>query len=108
MSQLIQTVKNLNSPSTKLKADLGNNASTRIIQSTLKKKGFNWRKMCKKPLLTEKHKDTRQKLFTGEKKFNLDGPDFCNYYWHHLCTDTKIQPRRKVGDGGIMIWGGVC
>ena len=51
--RLIQTVKKSNSSSTKLKADLGINASTRTIQHTLKKKGFNWKKMCKKPLLTK-------------------------------------------------------
>ena len=77
--------------------------------------------MCKKPLLTKKHKETRRTFcrnnmqidwryigFTDEKKFNLDGPDCCNYYWHHLGTETKIQPSRQAKGGGIIVWGGIC
>ena len=73
--KLIKTVKKSNSSSTKLKTDLGNNASTKTIQRTLKKR---------LQLLTEKHKDTMRIFcpknvqmywnsvwFTDEKKFNL-------------------------------------
>ena len=52
--------------------------------------------------------DWRSVCFTDEKKFNLDGPDCCNYYWYHLGTDTKIQPSRQARGGSIMVWGGIC
>ena len=52
--------------------------------------------------------DWRSVWFTDEKKFNLGGPDCCNYYWHHLGTETKIKPSRQARGGGIMVWGGIC
>ena len=102
--RLIQTVKKSNSSSTKLKADLNINASTRTIPRMLKKKGFNWKKMCKKPLLTEKHRETRRKFcrkntqtdwrsvwFTDEKKFNLDRPELLLTPFRHRNKDTTKQ-----------------
>ncbi|DAZ94377.1 TPA: hypothetical protein N0F65_001111 [Lagenidium giganteum] len=40
-----------------------------------------------------------QCVFSDEKKFNLDGPDGPQYYWHDL---------RKSGGVSVMVWGAFC
>ena len=41
-------------------------------------------------------------IFSDEKKFNLDGPDGFNYYWHDL--RKKGESYRKQGGGSVTIW----
>ena len=43
-------------------------------------------------------------IFSDEKKFNLDGPDGYQYYWHDLRKDQEIYSKRVQGGGGVMIW----
>lgn len=45
-------------------------------------------------------------LFSDEKKFNLDGPDGVQYYWHDLRKEKEIQMSRNFGGGSLMVWGG--
>lgn len=47
-------------------------------------------------------------LFTDEKKFNLDGPDGCQYYWHDIRKDPETYSKRVAGGGSVMVWAGVC
>ena len=51
-------------------------------------------------------KKWRNVIFTDEKRFNLDGPDGLNYYYHDLRKEQKILSRRQIGGGG-MIWSGI-
>jgi transposase len=44
-------------------------------------------------------------IFSDEKKFNLDGPDGWQYYWHKLGNDEQIYSKRQNGGGSVMIWG---
>lgn len=80
------------------------------------------KKLQRKPLLSDKHKLNRLKfakdhvqwkkkwrkvIFTDEKKFNLDGPDGFNYYFHDLRKEKCVLSRRQAGGGSVMIWSGV-
>jgi hypothetical protein len=45
-------------------------------------------------------------LFSDEKKFNLDGPDGWQYYWHDLRKEPLIRDTSQAGTAGIMVWAG--
>jgi hypothetical protein len=44
-------------------------------------------------------------IFSDEKKLNADGPDGCQYYWHHLDHDEQVFSKRQSGGPSVMIWG---
>lgn len=44
-------------------------------------------------------------VFSDEKKFNLDGPDGFNYYWHDLRKEKQFKYSRNFGGGSLMVWG---
>lgn len=44
-------------------------------------------------------------VWSDEKKFNLDGPDGCSYYWHDRRLPRKIFSKRHTGGGSITVWG---
>ena len=46
-------------------------------------------------------------IFSDEKRFNLDGPDGCKYYWHDLRKRRRTYFSRHSGGGGIMVWAGI-
>lgn len=77
------------------------------------------RKKC--PKLTTLHKKKRVEfavrnlnrfaelkltIFSDEKKFNLDGPDGCQFYWHDLRKERERFSCNVAGGGSVMIWGG--
>lgn len=79
-----------------------------------------WSKDLKKPMLKPHHKIARLEfcqrhmtwssewhrvIFSDEKKFNLDGPDMCNFYWHGLNQPEDPKGSRNFGGGNVMIWG---
>lgn len=43
-------------------------------------------------------------IFSDEKKWNLDGPDGCHYYWHDLRTEPHYFKKRGHGGGSVMTW----
>lgn len=78
-------------------------------------------KFRKKPVLTKQHAsarlewarkalqthlDWRLVIWSDEKKFNLDGPDGFQYYWHDLRKEEKYLSGRAFGGGSVMIWAG--
>ena len=50
---------------------------------------------------TEKWKNI---YFSDEKKWNLDGPDGCQYYWHDLRKEQSFFKCRQFGGGSVMVW----
>jgi hypothetical protein len=43
-------------------------------------------------------------VFSDEKKFNLDGPDGFQHYWHDLRGEVRFLSKRKFGGGFLMVW----
>lgn len=43
-------------------------------------------------------------IFSDEKKFNLDGPDGYQYYWHYLKNAEQFYSTRQMGGGSLMVW----
>jgi hypothetical protein len=44
-------------------------------------------------------------IWTDEKRFNLDGPDGYQYYWHDLRKKQDSFSTCQQGGGGVMLWG---
>lgn len=45
-------------------------------------------------------------IFSDEKKWNLDGPDGNQFYWHDKRKKKEVRLTRNFGGGSLMIWGG--
>ncbi|GBM91559.1 Transposable element Tc3 transposase [Araneus ventricosus] len=43
-------------------------------------------------------------FFSDEKRFNLDGPDGFQYYWHCLKQKEQYYSTRQQGGGNLMVW----
>ena len=43
-------------------------------------------------------------IWSDEKKWNLDGPDSLNSYWHDLRKEPKYFSCRNFGGGTLMSW----
>ena len=44
-------------------------------------------------------------IFSDVKKFNLDGHDGIQCYYHDLRTEEKVFSKRQFGGESDMIWG---
>ena len=81
-----------------------------------------YRKGKRAPVLTKVHKSSRVAfskarvnknelnditIYSDEKRFNLDGPDGLNHYWHDLRGEQEVAMSRQNGGGGVMVWGGI-
>jgi len=52
-------------------------------------------------------KEWRFVVFSDEKKFNLEGPDGYNYYFHDMRKEEHILDRLHSRVGGVMVWGAI-
>ncbi|POM64664.1 Transposase [Phytophthora palmivora] len=80
---------------------------------------MNYEKRKASPVLTKKHKEARLTwarakvswdvtkwgncVFSDEMKFNLDGPDCMQYYWHDLRREPEVYSTRQSGGGSVMV-----
>ena len=101
--------------SSQLKADLNLSVSPRRARQILFQSGrFSYERRKSTLPLKEIHKEKRiefakansnlneaweEMIFTDEKKFNLDGPDGFQCYWHDLRKEPQIFSKRKFGGG---------
>ena len=94
--------------------------STRRVQQILSlTPHLQYKKRKPRPALTKIHVDRRLAwaqekaswteewhsiIFSDEKKFNLDGPDGNQFYWHDLRKEEEYFSKRASGGGSVMIW----
>ncbi|ETV89331.1 hypothetical protein H257_00656 [Aphanomyces astaci] len=87
------------SSSSGIKHDLHLTFSTRTVRRILFKAPHNkYTKRKANPRITLVHKKARV------EKFNLDGPDDLQYYWHDVRKDEQKFLSRQNGGDGVMIW----
>ncbi|KAF0775017.1 hypothetical protein AaE_001283 [Aphanomyces astaci] len=104
-----------------LKTTLNIDASLRTCQRRLQQSStLSYTKRRHTPALTARHKASRLEyakrnleeppawadiIWSDEKRFNLDGPDGLQYYWHDLRKEPHTYFSRRNGGGGVMVWG---
>lgn len=119
--QIIQEAIQNRCNSTEIRHNLQLPVTSQHVSAILRGSGkVTWTKDKKKPLLKAHHKVARLEfakvhmawstewdrvVFSDEKKFNLDGPDMCNFYWHGLTQPDDPKGSRNFGGGNVMIWG---
>ncbi|KAF0718519.1 hypothetical protein AaE_010632 [Aphanomyces astaci] len=104
-----------------LKTSLNLDASLRTCQRRLlQAPNLSYVKRKPMPALTKRHKKARIEhakkhlaappdwgriIWSDEKRFNLDGPDGLQHYWHDLRMEPDTFFTRRNGGGGVMVWG---
>lgn len=114
----LATMDNLSSPQIKQKLDLS--CTDRTIRNELSSNPLiKFVKRKKAPFLTKRHIELRRNwarncqtwdqewtnvIFSDEKKFNLDGPDGFQYYYHDLRKEEEYCAKRHNKAKGVMVW----
>lgn len=119
--RLRNAASNATTSADKLRKELSLDASRSTICRRLNDMNVVREKMKSKPPLTAFHKEARLTFcrvnmqrdwskvwFTDEKRWCLDGPDCCSYYWHDLRKEPHLRSKRQAGGGSLMVWGGIC
>jgi transposase len=105
-----------------IKAEYNLQVSTRTVSRALKETPYlkyrTKRRVC---FMTDKHKMDRKAccearrdwdiewnrvVFSDEKKFNLDGPDGNEKYYHDVRKKEMDVTSRQAGGGSVMFWAG--
>lgn len=118
--QICHYSSNNNVTAADIKAKLNLSVGVRRVCQILNDSNrFKWQKAKSKPSLKSNHINNRlvfarnhmswvhqwqNIIFSDEKKFNLDGPDGCHYYWHDLRKEPRTVMSRNFGGGSIMVW----
>ena len=106
-----------------IKDKVGCSASIRTVRRVIQQcPHIKRKKFQKKPHLLPRHKTARleycrhhihwkeewhQVIFSDEKKFNLDGPDGFQYYFHDLRKSERFLSRRHTAVGSVMVWAAI-
>lgn len=102
---------------------LGICTNIRNIQRAMKTSEYiQCNKFKRKPSLSKTNKDIRlgfaakhqqwkedwhRVVFTDQKKFNLDGPDVRECYFHDLRKEERFLSRQQKEQSSVMIWAGI-
>lgn len=121
--RILREASNSTCSAVKIRQNLGVNASIATVRRVIRKaKHLKRLKIKEKPPLTDVRKQSRcvyarnhmawnrewhQVVFSDEKRFNLDGPDGYNYYFHDLRKEEHFLTRHHSREGGIMVWGAI-
>ena len=46
-------------------------------------------------------------VFSDEKRFNLDGPDGFQHYFHDIRKEEHFLSRHHSRENGVMVWGAI-
>ena len=119
--RLVRLASNNMVSAKELQTILGLSVTTRTLQRMLKSVSWlKYKKMKRRIGLTPLHKEQRLiwaethvtwnenwncVYFSDEKKFNLDGPDAWNYYWHDLRKEERYLSKRNNDRRSVMVWG---
>lgn len=120
---ILRAASNSHDSSAKIRSKVNVKASLSTIQRVIRNAPHLKRlKLKKKPPLNVARKemrlnfarehmtwksDWRYVVFTDEKKFNLEGPDGYNYYFHDLRKEEHQLDRLHSRVGGVMVWGAI-
>lgn len=120
---IIRSASNKMTSAKRIRHDLDLEVSVRTVGQILQQSQYlSYDKMKRGPWSNPKTKRQRMEwyqqvqnlgptwnnvIFSDEKKFNLDGPDGLNCYWHDLRKEKLRFSKRQQGGGGIMFWGGI-
>jgi len=120
---ILREASNSHDSTTKIREKTGVKASLSTVQRVIKKANHLKRqKLKKKPPLNMLRKEMRfnfarahmtwttqwqHVVFSDEKKFNLEGPDGFNYYFHDLRKEEHHLDRLHSRVGGVMVWGAI-
>lgn len=117
---IVKTASNRQVSSSQIVDELCLKVSRWTVNRALNGSGvLKYQKKQSSPALKKAHKEARldfakqhmtwkseweNVVWSDEKKFNLDGPDGFNYYWHDLRKDKVFSTRRAMGGGSVMVW----
>lgn len=120
---ILREASNSAASARKIKEKVGVSASIRTVRRVIQKcPHIQRQKLKKKPRLLQRHRDGRLQfardhlrwseewqrvIFSDEKKFNLDGPDGFQYYFHDLRKSELFLSRRHSAVGSVMVWAAI-
>lgn len=120
---IVRSASNSKESAAKIKEKVGSKASLATVKRVIQNaKHLKRLKLQKKPPLNPLRKEHRLKfaenymtwkdewkrvVFSDEKKFNLDGPDGFNYYFHDLRKEKLYLEQNHSCAGGVMVWGAI-
>lgn len=120
---ILRKASNSHDSAAQILAKTGVVASVRTVQRVISKADHLKRlKLKKKPPLNDTRKKARLEfcrshwtgktnwhrvVFSDEKKFNFEGPDGFNYYFHDIRKENHYLDRLHSRVGGVMVWGAI-